>query len=162
MVRLSRRKVVVGLGSAPLLAHGKSARAVEADPVLLLCAQYGDLARRQDVLMRRCGDHEDWLAKHRNWFSLKLKHRLRDVQSDRNYVAHGSPPAQTGSLRRRLRWRAVHRIERRHPSMAGSDNIDRIQTVAALDPIGFKVVSVEREDLARSQCFGSRDHRTVG
>lgn len=70
MTRLSRRKVVLGLGSVPLLAQGRLERSVEADPVLLLCAEHGDLTRRQDALMRRWGDQEDWLSKNRNWFAL--------------------------------------------------------------------------------------------
>lgn len=70
MPRLSRRKIVAGMGSVPLLTQAKLAKVVEADPVLLLCAHYGDLLRRQQALMRRWGDHEAWLAKHYNWFSL--------------------------------------------------------------------------------------------
>ncbi len=70
MARLSRRKVVAGMGSVPLLRQAKLAKAAEADPVLLLCAHYGDLLRRQDALMRRWGDREAWLATHRDWFSL--------------------------------------------------------------------------------------------
>ncbi len=70
MARLSRRKVVAGMGSVPLLTQAKLAKATEADPVLLLCAHYGDLLRRQETLMRRWGDREAWLAKHRNWFLL--------------------------------------------------------------------------------------------
>lgn len=68
MARLSRRKVVAALGSAPLLADGKSAAA--ADPVLLLCAHYGELARRQELLMRQWGDREAWLGDNRDWFNL--------------------------------------------------------------------------------------------
>lgn len=70
MARLSRRNVVAALGSAPLLADGAAAKVAETDPVLLLCAHYGDLVRRQEWLMRRWGDHEAWLADDRNWFVL--------------------------------------------------------------------------------------------
>jgi hypothetical protein len=70
MARLSRRKVVAALGSAPLLADGKVIAAVAADPVLLLCAHYGELARRQELLMRQWGDREAWLGDNRNWFNL--------------------------------------------------------------------------------------------
>lgn len=70
MARLSRRKVVAALGSAPLLADGKVTAAVAADPVLLLCAHYGELARRQELLMRQWGDREAWLGDNRDWFSL--------------------------------------------------------------------------------------------
>ncbi len=70
MPRLSRRKIVAGMGSVPLLTQAKLAKVVEADPVLLLCAHYGDLVRRQEALLRRWGDREAWLSKHRNWFSL--------------------------------------------------------------------------------------------
>jgi len=70
MARLSRRKVVAALGAAPLLADGKVAAAVAADPVLLLCAHYGELARREERLMRQWGDREAWLGDNRDWFSL--------------------------------------------------------------------------------------------
>ena len=70
MARLSRRKVVAALGSAPLLADGKVIAAVAADPVLLLCAHYGELARHQERLMRQWGDREAWLGDNRDWFNL--------------------------------------------------------------------------------------------
>lgn len=70
MAHLSRRTVVAALGSVPLLADGKVAAAVAADPVLVLCAHYGELARRQEFLLRRWGDREAWLGDNRNWFSL--------------------------------------------------------------------------------------------
>jgi hypothetical protein len=70
MARLSRRKVVAALGSAPLLANGTFAAAGSADPVLLLCAHYGELARRQEQLMREWGDREAWLGDNRDWFNL--------------------------------------------------------------------------------------------
>ncbi len=70
MARLSRRKVVARLGSAPLLAHGEFANAALADPVLVLCAHYGDLLRRRDAIMRAWGDHEAWLADNHDWFKL--------------------------------------------------------------------------------------------
>lgn len=70
MARLSRRKVVAALGSAPLLTDGKFTAAAAADPVLVLCAQHGELARRQEQLMRRWGDREAWLGDNRDWFSL--------------------------------------------------------------------------------------------
>lgn len=70
MARLSRRKVVAALGSAPLLANGPASNIADTDPVVVLCAHYGDLVRRQEWLMRRWGDHEAWLAENRNWFAL--------------------------------------------------------------------------------------------
>ena len=70
MARLSRRKVVAALGSAPLLAHGKATADVAADRVLVLCAHYGELARRQELLLRQWGDREAWLGNNRNWFNL--------------------------------------------------------------------------------------------
>lgn len=70
MARLSRRKVVAALGSAPLIADGKFTAGAVADPVLLLCAHYGELSRRQELLMRQWGDREAWLGHHRDWFSL--------------------------------------------------------------------------------------------
>lgn len=70
MARLSRRKVVAALGSAPLLADGRFTTAVAADPVLLLCTHYGELARRQELLMRQWGDREAWLGDNRDWFNL--------------------------------------------------------------------------------------------
>lgn len=70
MPRLSRRKLVAALSSAPLLAQGDFAKAALADPVLVLCAHYGDLLRRRDAIMRAWGDHEAWLADNRNWFKL--------------------------------------------------------------------------------------------
>lgn len=70
MARLSRRKVVAALGSAPLLADGKFITAVATDPVLLLCTHYGELARRQELLMREWGHREAWLGGNRDWFSL--------------------------------------------------------------------------------------------
>ena len=70
MARLSRREIVAALGSAPLLADGAVAKAAESDPVVVLCAHFGDLIRRQECLMRRWGDHEAWLADNRNWFAL--------------------------------------------------------------------------------------------
>lgn len=70
MARLSRRKVVAALGSVPLLADNPAVKLAETDPVLVLCAHYGDLVRRQEWLMRRWGDHEAWLAANRNWFAL--------------------------------------------------------------------------------------------
>lgn len=70
MPRLSRRKVVAALSSAPLLAQGDFAKAAQADPVLVLCAHYGDLLRRREALMRAWGDHEAWLADNRDWFKL--------------------------------------------------------------------------------------------
>lgn len=71
MARLSRRKVVAALGSAPLLADSKlTATATTADPVLLLCTDYGELARRQELLMRQWGDREAWLGDDRDWFNL--------------------------------------------------------------------------------------------
>lgn len=69
MARLSRRSVVAALGSAPLLAGDKFSAAA-ADPVLLLCAHYGELARRQELLMRQWGDREAWLGDNRDWFNL--------------------------------------------------------------------------------------------
>ncbi|GIK48515.1 MAG: hypothetical protein BroJett013_12120 [Alphaproteobacteria bacterium] len=70
MARLSRRKVVAALGSAPLLADGRVTAAAAADPVLLLCAHYRELARRQELLIRRWGDREAWLGDNRDWFNL--------------------------------------------------------------------------------------------
>lgn len=70
MARLSRRKVVAALGSAPLLADGRFTTAVAADPVLLLCIHYGELARRQELLTRQWGDREAWLGHNRDWFNL--------------------------------------------------------------------------------------------
>lgn len=70
MARLSRRKVVAALGSAPLIAGGKFTASTAADPVLVLCAHYGELARRQELLMRRWGDREAWLGDNRDWFNL--------------------------------------------------------------------------------------------
>ncbi len=70
MARLSRRKVAAALGSAPLLADGKVTAAVAADPVLVLCAHYGELARRQKLLIRQWGDREAWLGDNRDWFNL--------------------------------------------------------------------------------------------
>lgn len=70
MARLSRRKVVAALSSAPLLADGKFTAAAAADPVLVLCAHYGELARRQEHLMRQWGNREAWLGDNRDWFSL--------------------------------------------------------------------------------------------
>lgn len=70
MARLSRRKVVAGLGSAPLLSDSKAAPPADADPVLVLCAHYGELTRRQERLMRQWGDREAWLGDNRNWFKL--------------------------------------------------------------------------------------------
>ena len=70
MARLSRRKVVAALGSAPLLVDRKFTAATAADPVLLLCAHYGELARRQERLLRKWGDREAWLGDNRDWFNL--------------------------------------------------------------------------------------------
>ncbi|MCR6644490.1 MAG: hypothetical protein NVV62_08205 [Terricaulis sp.] len=70
MARLSRRKVVAALSSAPLLADGKFTPATVADPVLVLCSHYGELARRQEHLMRQWGDREAWLGDNRDWFNL--------------------------------------------------------------------------------------------
>lgn len=70
MARLSRRKVVAALGSAHLLTDGKSTAAAAADPVLVLCAHYGELARRQELLLRQWGDREAWLGDNRDWFKL--------------------------------------------------------------------------------------------
>ena len=70
MARLSRRKVVAALGSAPLFADGKFTAATAADPALLLCVHYGELARRQELLMRLWGDREAWLGDNRDWFKL--------------------------------------------------------------------------------------------
>lgn len=70
MPRLSRRKVVAVLSSAPLLAQGDFAKAALADPALVLCAHYGDLLRRREALMRAWGDHEAWLADNYDWFKL--------------------------------------------------------------------------------------------
>lgn len=70
MARLSRRKVVAALGSAPLLADDRVTAAVATDPVLLLCAHYGELARRQERLMRQWGDREAWLGDNCDWFNL--------------------------------------------------------------------------------------------
>ncbi|MEQ1812458.1 MAG: hypothetical protein ABL889_21190 [Terricaulis sp.] len=70
MARLSRRKVVAALGSAPLLADGKFTAAAATDPVLVLCAHYGELAHRQERLMRQWGDREAWLGDNRDWFNL--------------------------------------------------------------------------------------------
>lgn len=70
MGRLSRRKVVAGLGAIPLSASGKDKMAAEADPVLVLCARYGELERRLEQLMRQWGDYEAWLGAHCNWYKL--------------------------------------------------------------------------------------------
>jgi hypothetical protein len=70
MARLSRRKVIAALGSAPLLADGKLTAATAADPILLLCAHYGELASRQEFLIRQWGDREAWLGDNRDWFNL--------------------------------------------------------------------------------------------
>jgi hypothetical protein len=82
MPHLSRRKVVAALSSAPLLAQGDFAKAALADPVLVLCAHYGDLLRRRETLMRAWGDHESWLAANRNWFTLSKaeKRAVREGQ----------------------------------------------------------------------------------
>lgn len=77
MARLSRRKLVAGMGGAPLLADAKLAPAVKADPVLLLCAHYGDLVRRSAALMRRWSDYEGWLGKHRNYYGLSKEEARR-------------------------------------------------------------------------------------
>lgn len=70
MARHSRRAVVAALGSAPLLAGGKFTPVAAADPVLVLCAHYAELARRQELLMRQWGDREAWLGDNRDWFKL--------------------------------------------------------------------------------------------
>jgi hypothetical protein len=70
MARLSRRKVVAALGSTPLLANGKFTAAVAADPVLMLCAHFGELAQGQERLLRQWGDREAWLIDNRNWFKF--------------------------------------------------------------------------------------------
>lgn len=70
MPRPSRRKVVAGLSAAPLATQGDVAKAALADPVLVLCAHYNDLLRRNDVLLRAWSDHEAWLADNRDWFKL--------------------------------------------------------------------------------------------
>ena len=75
MPRFSRRNVVAALTSAPLLAQGDFSKAALADPVLVLCAHYGDLLRRRDAIMRAWGDHEAWLAENRNWFNLNKAQR---------------------------------------------------------------------------------------
>ncbi len=75
MPRLSRRNVVATLTSAPLLAQGDFFRAALADPVLVLCAHYGDLLRRRDAIVRAAGDHEEWLVDNRNWFNLSKAER---------------------------------------------------------------------------------------
>lgn len=60
-----------------MLADGKVVAAASADPVLLLCAHYGELARRQERLMRQWGDREAWLGDNRDWFSLsKAEQRM--------------------------------------------------------------------------------------
>jgi hypothetical protein len=53
-----------------MLADGAFTAAAAADPVLVLCAHYGELARRQERLMRQWGDREAWLSDNRNWFNL--------------------------------------------------------------------------------------------
>lgn len=70
MARLSRREVVAALGSVPLLTDGQFTAVDAADPVLVLCAHYGELVRRQERLMRQWGDREAWLGDHLDWFSL--------------------------------------------------------------------------------------------
>jgi hypothetical protein len=70
MARPSRRKVVATLASAPLLVDGKFTPAAAADPVLVLCAHYAELARRQEGLIRQWGDREAWLGDNRDWFKL--------------------------------------------------------------------------------------------
>ncbi len=70
MARLSRRNVVAALGSTPLISGGEVSAATAADPVLLLCAHYGELARRQELLLRQWGDREAWLSDNRAWFNL--------------------------------------------------------------------------------------------
>jgi hypothetical protein len=86
MARLSRRKVVAALGSAPLLANGKFAAAVAADPVVLLCAHYGELARRQEHLMRQWGDREAWLGDNRDWFNLSKAEQRAVPEAQRLYA----------------------------------------------------------------------------
>lgn len=70
MARLSRRKLVAGMGAASLLGDAKLPPAVEADPVLVLCAHYGDLVRRSADLLKRWSDYEGWLGQHRNYYKL--------------------------------------------------------------------------------------------
>ncbi len=82
MARASRRNVIAAIGAAPLMAQGDFAKAALADPVLVLCAHYGDLLRRREALMCAWGDHEAWLADNRNWFKLSDAER-RDVPEGR-------------------------------------------------------------------------------
>ena len=70
MARASRRNVIAAIGAAPLVAPGYFAKAALADPVLVLCAHYGDLLRSREALMCAWGDHEAWLADNRDWFTL--------------------------------------------------------------------------------------------
>lgn len=55
------------------MAQGDFAKAALADPVLVLCAHYGNLWRRREALIRAWGDHEAWLADNRDWFTLSRK-----------------------------------------------------------------------------------------
>lgn len=70
MARASRRNVIAAISAAPLMAQGDFAKAALADPVLVLCAHYGDLVRRREALMGAWSDHEAWLADNRDWFTL--------------------------------------------------------------------------------------------
>lgn len=70
MARTSRRNVIAAIGAAPLMAQGDFAKAALADPVLVLCAHYGDLLRRRETLIGAWSDHEAWLADNRDWFKL--------------------------------------------------------------------------------------------
>lgn len=72
VARASRRNVLAAIGAAPLIAQGDFAKAALADPVLVLCAHYGDLLRRRETLMCAWGDHEAWLADNRDWFKCGL------------------------------------------------------------------------------------------
>jgi hypothetical protein len=55
MARTSRHNVIAAIGAAPLMAQGDFAKAALADPVLVLCAHYGDLLCRREAIMGAWG-----------------------------------------------------------------------------------------------------------
>lgn len=86
MARLSRRKLVTGMGASLWPTDEEYARAISADPVLVLCGHYADLIRRGDMLLRRWSDREAWLGKHRHWFSLSADEQRRVPEAQMLYA----------------------------------------------------------------------------
>ena len=68
MPKLSRRTLLVGVLSTPALTGPVAA--VAPDPTIVICQRWLALKAESERLLTAWSEHEGWLARHFDWYSL--------------------------------------------------------------------------------------------